>query len=70
MFAVKVPTGCIVAQVLDALHLSRATFRKIQQNLWWAFAYNLVGIPLAAGAFLPAAGITLTPSIAGASRAQ
>ena len=52
-------------QVLDALHLSRATFQKIQQNLWWAFAYNLVGIPLAAGALLPTAGITLTPSIAG-----
>ena len=52
-------------QVLDALHLSRATFSKIQQNLCWAFAYNLVGIPLAAGVLLPTSGIALTPSIAG-----
>ena len=51
--------------MLDALHLSRATFSKIQQNLCWAFAYNLVGIPLAAGALLPTANIALTPSIAG-----
>lgn len=56
----------VLLQVLDALHLSRATFRKIQQNLWWAFGYNLVGIPLAAGVLLPTAGIALTPSIAGA----
>ena len=54
--------------MLDALHLSRATFSKIQQNLCWAFAYNLVGIPLAAGALLPTANIALTPSIAGMLR--
>jgi Cu+-exporting ATPase len=51
---------------LDALELSRATFNKIRQNLWWAFAYNLVGIPLAAGVFLPSTGLMLTPSISGA----
>jgi len=55
--------------VVDALRLSRATLAKIRQNLVWAFAYNAVGIPLAAGALLPAYGIALTPSIAGDARA-
>ncbi len=51
--------------MLDAIQLSRATFGKIKQNLWWAFGYNLVGIPLAAGALLPSMGVALTPSISG-----
>ncbi len=54
-----------IPQVLDAIQLSHATFNKIRQNLWWAFGYNLVGIPLAAGALLPSMGIALTPSISG-----
>ncbi|GAQ77947.1 Cation transport ATPase [Klebsormidium nitens] len=58
--------GDRLPQVLDALELSRATFNKIRQNLWWAFAYNMVGIPLAAGVFFPSAGLMLTPSISGA----
>ena len=45
-----------------ALEISRRTYRKIQQNLFWAFAYNLVGIPLAA------AGL-LNPVLAGAAMA-
>ena len=53
-------------QVVDALLLSKATMGKIRQNLGWAFAYNLVGVPVAAGALLPAFGIALTPSISGA----
>eukprot|EP00879_Flechtneria_rotunda_P023047 GHRR01024364.1.p1 GENE.GHRR01024364.1~~GHRR01024364.1.p1 ORF type:complete len:184 (+),score=77.85 GHRR01024364.1:525-1076(+) len=53
-------------QVCDAIELSRKTLSKIQQNLGWAFCYNLVGIPLAAGALLPKHGIALTPSISGA----
>ena len=53
------------AQVCDAIELSKATFAKIKQNLGWAFAYNLVGIPIAAGALLPAMGVALTPSVAG-----
>ncbi|KAJ9508304.1 hypothetical protein QJQ45_011811 [Haematococcus lacustris] len=53
-------------QVADALHLSRATLAKIQQNLAWAFGYNLVSIPLAAGALLPSMGVCLTPSLSGA----
>ena len=52
-------------QVLDALYLSKQTFSKIRQNLCWAFAYNLISLPLAAGAFLPAYGLALTPSISG-----
>ncbi len=53
------------SQVVDALELSHATFGKIEQNLCWAFAYNLVGIPIAAGALLPLTGLALTPSVAG-----
>jgi Cu2+-exporting ATPase len=51
--------------VVEAIRLSRATFRKIQQNLLWAFAYNWVGIPVAAGALLPSFGIGLSPALAG-----
>ncbi|KAL4434160.1 hypothetical protein ABPG75_000601 [Micractinium tetrahymenae] len=58
--------GDRVPQVLDVLQLSRATLRKIQQNMWWAAGYNLVGIPLAAGAALPFTGLALTPSLSGA----
>lgn len=47
------------------LQLSRATLRKIQQNMWWAAGYNLIGIPLAAGAALPFTGLALTPSLSG-----
>lgn len=53
------------SQVVDALELSNATFAKIKQNLAWAFAYNLVGIPIAAGVLLPFSGLCLTPSVAG-----
>ena len=54
-----------LSNVLCALRLSRATFNKIRQNLAWAFAYNLVCIPLAAGALLPAFGLSLNPGFAG-----
>lgn len=55
-----------LGDVVAALRLSRATFRKIKQNLFWAFAYNVVGIPVAAGILLPAWGIVLSPAAAGA----
>jgi Cu2+-exporting ATPase len=54
---------------VQAIRLSRATFNKIRQNLFWAFAYNLIGIPLAAGILLPSQGILLSPAAAGAMMA-
>ncbi len=58
--------SCVVGQVSDAIHLSRKTLDKIRQNLAWAFGYNAISIPLAAGVLLPTMGICLTPSISGA----
>jgi Cu+-exporting ATPase len=55
--------------VADALDLSRATLRTIRQNLAWAFGYNLVGIPLAAGVLYPALGLLLSPVVASAAMA-
>ena len=53
--------------IVDAAALSRATVRNIRQNLFWAFFYNAIGIPVAAGALYPAFGITLNPMIAAAA---
>ena len=53
--------------IADAAALSRATLRNIRQNLFWAFFYNSVGIPVAAGVLYPAFGITLNPMIAAAA---
>ena len=47
--------------IVDAAALSRATLRNIRQNLFWAFFYNSIGIPVAAGVLYPALGITLNP---------
>ncbi|MCU0515691.1 MAG: heavy metal translocating P-type ATPase [Oscillatoria sp. Prado101] len=52
--------------VVESIELSQRTFIKIRQNLFWAFVYNSLGIPLAAGALLPAFGIALSPAAAGA----
>ncbi|MGD1951984.1 MAG: heavy metal translocating P-type ATPase [Leptolyngbyaceae cyanobacterium] len=54
-----------LTDVLAALSLSRSTFNKIRQNLAWAFGYNLICIPLAAGVLLPRFGISLSPGFAG-----
>ena len=55
--------------VITALALSRATMRNIKQNLFWAFAYNVVGIPVAAGLLYIFGGPTLNPMIAGGAMA-
>jgi Cu+-exporting ATPase len=56
-----------LAVLVRAVHLSRAVLRNIKQNLFWAFAYNSAGLPLAAGAFYPAFGWHLSPMFAGAA---
>ncbi len=56
--------------VVDALDLSRATMRNIRQNLGFAFGYNAVGIPIAAGVLYPAFGLQLSPMIAAAAMAM
>ncbi|TAN38801.1 MAG: copper-translocating P-type ATPase [Verrucomicrobia bacterium] len=53
--------------LVKAIHLSRAVRRNIRQNLFFAFAYNAIGIPLAAGALYPLTGTFLSPVLAGAA---
>jgi Cu2+-exporting ATPase len=55
-----------LSDVIESIELSHATFNKIRQNLFWAFAYNTLGIPLAAGVLLPSMGFVLSPSNAAA----
>jgi Cu+-exporting ATPase len=54
---------------VDAILLSRRTMRTMKQNLFWAFIYNVVGIPVAAGVLYPAFGILLSPVLASAAMA-
>jgi Cu+-exporting ATPase len=56
--------------LVRALELGRITLRKVKQNLFWAFIYNIVGIPIAAGALYPIWGITLGPAMAGFAMAM
>ncbi len=58
-----------INEVWTAIALSRATIRNIKQNLFWAFIYNIVGIPLAAGVFYAFGGPLLDPVFAGAAMA-
>jgi Cu+-exporting ATPase len=58
-----------LASVAHAILLSRRTMRTMKQNLFWAFIYNVIGIPLAAGALYPAFGLVLSPVVASAAMA-
>ena len=72
---VAIETGDIVLikedlrDVVTAIDLSQYTMKKIKQNLFWAFVYNTVGIPIAAGVLYPFTGWLLNPVIAGAAMA-
>jgi P-type Cu2+ transporter len=58
-----------LAKIPEAIRLSKSTVRTIKQNLFWAFVYNLIGIPIAAGILYPFNGFLLNPMIAGAAMA-
>ena len=58
-----------LAGAADAIALSRRTMLTMKQNLFWAFAYNVIGIPVAAGVLYPAFGVLLSPIIASAAMA-
>ena len=58
-----------LAKIPEALCLSRLTVRTIRQNLFWAFIYNIIGVPIAAGILYPINGFLLNPMIAGAAMA-
>ena len=58
-----------LTKIPEAIRLSKLTVRTIRQNLFWAFIYNLIGVPLAAGILYPINGFLLNPMIAGAAMA-
>ncbi|ADV43210.1 cation-translocating P-type ATPase [Bacteroides helcogenes] len=58
-----------LTKIPEALKLSRLTVRTIRRNLFWAFIYNLIGVPIAAGILYPVSGFLLNPMIAGAAMA-
>jgi P-type E1-E2 ATPase len=57
--------GGSIAKIPSTMHYAQATMRVVRQNLFWAFFYNVVGIPIAAGILYPSFGILLNPAIAG-----
>lgn len=59
-----------ISKLVKAIHLSKITMMGIKQNLFWAFIYNIVGIPLAAGLFYPIFGWLLSPVFAGFAMAM
>ncbi len=71
--AMDVATMTIISSdlthIVEAIHISRQTTRTIRQNLFWAFIYNIIGIPIAAGALYPSCGFLLNPMIASAAMA-
>lgn len=61
--------GGDISKIVKAIKLSKLTMRGIRQNLFWAFAYNIIGIPIAAGVLYPFFGILLSPIFAGLAMA-
>ena len=61
--------GGDISKLVKAIKLSKLTMRGIKQNLFWAFIYNIIGIPLAAGLFYPLFGWLLNPVFAGLAMA-
>ncbi len=61
------PISASLWGIVKAIHLSRAVMRNIRQNLFFAFIYNALGVPIAAGVFYPFFGLLLSPMIAGAA---
>ncbi|MDE6680086.1 MAG: hypothetical protein K2J92_01890, partial [Muribaculaceae bacterium] len=59
-----------LTDIPKAMQLSRDTLRIIRENLFWAFIYNLIGIPIAAGVFYPVWGWLLSPMFASAAMAM
>ncbi len=59
-----------ISKIAKAINLSKITMRGIKQNLFWAFIYNIVGIPIATGIFYPIFGILLNPIFAGLAMAM
>ena len=59
--------GSRLSEAVAAIRLSRATLRNIRENLFWAFIYNIIGIPLAAGLWIPIFGWTLNPMFGAAA---
>jgi Cu2+-exporting ATPase len=58
-----------LSRVAQAIHISRQTVTTIRQNLFWAFIYNMIGVPVAAGVLYPCCGFLLNPMIASAAMA-
>ena len=58
-----------LTKIVQAIHLSKFTVTTIKQNLFWAFFYNVVSIPIAAGILFPINGYLLDPMVAGAAMA-
>jgi Cu+-exporting ATPase len=56
--------------IVKAIRLSRATMRNVKQNLFFAFVYNALGVPIAAGVLYPFFGVLLSPMFAGAAMAM
>ena len=57
-------------KVVSAIKLSKYTINKVKQNLFWAFIYNVIGIPIAAGVLYPFTGFLLSTVIAGTAMAM